>query len=51
MCRSLALETVPTDDYFIFVVLTRVVGVLFAKTSGSLPAHAASSERGKGVAM
>ncbi len=49
MGRSLVLETVPTEDYFVYVVLTLAVGVLFAEASASVPALAASSNRGKGV--
>ncbi len=44
------LETVPTKDYFVVVVLTPAVVVSFAETSVSVLAPTSSSDRGKGVA-
>ncbi len=44
MGRSLVLETVPTEDYFVIIVLTPVVGVSFAETSVSVPAPTVPSD-------
>ncbi len=49
MGRSLVLETVPTEDYFVIGLLTPAVGVSFAETSVSVPAPTASSDCGKVV--
>ncbi len=50
MSRSLVLETVPIEDYSVYVVLTLAVGILFVLKSTSVPAPVASSDRDKGVA-
>ncbi len=50
MDGSLVLVTVPTDNYFIYVVFTPTVIALFAETSAPIPAPATTLDRDKGVA-
>ncbi len=46
--RSSILVTVPTMDYFLFVVLTPAVGTLFVDNSAPVPTPATTLDRGKG---
>ncbi len=48
--RSLVSVTVPTKNYFLYVVLRPAINALFAETSSPIPAPAAILDRGKGVA-